>query len=141
VEEGAVVEIRISYEGELRTRCRHGPSGASLATDAPRDNEGRGEAFSPTDLLATALASCVLTTMGIVARRHGWPLQGALARVEKHMVVGPGRRVDRLAVDLALPARVPAEARAVLERAAHTCPVHRSLHEDVRVELRFDWSA
>lgn len=134
-----MVEIHIAYEGGLRTAATHGPSEAGLATDAPKDNEGRGEAFSPTDLLATALGSCVLTTMGIVARRHGWPLEGGRARVEKHMVTGPGRRVARLVVDMALPAAVPDEARPVLERAAHTCPVHRSLHPDVHVELRFAW--
>ncbi|MDX1649461.1 MAG: OsmC family protein [Myxococcota bacterium] len=136
-----MVEIEIVYEGDLHTAASHGPSRATLATDAPKDNEGRGETFSPTDLLATALGSCVLTTMGIVARRHGWPLEGGRARVEKHMVTGPGRRVARLVVDLALPAAVPEEARPVLERAAHTCPVHRSLHPDVHVELRFGWSA
>jgi putative redox protein len=135
-----MVEIEVHYEGTLRTRARHGPSGSGLATDAPRDNEGRGEAFSPTDLLATALGSCMLTTMGIVARRHAWPLEGGRVRVEKHMITGSDRRVGRLVVDFALPAAVPEAARAVLERAAHTCPVHRSLHPEVQVEVRFDWS-
>ncbi len=135
-----MVRIDVVYEGDLHTRCRHEPSGSSLATDAPRDNEGRGECFSPTDLLATSLASCILTTMGIVARRHGWPLEGARGRVEKEMVTGGERRVKRLGLHLELPA-LPEEARKVLERAAHTCPVHRSLHPDVVVETVFDWDA
>ena len=134
-----MVEIDVVYEGDLHTRCTHGPSGTRLETDAPKDNEGRGESFSPTDLLATALGSCMLTVMGIVARRHGWKLDGATAHVEKHMVAAPVRRVGRLAVELRMPS-VPSEARAVLERAAHTCPVHQSLHPDVAVDLRWSWA-
>lgn len=136
-----MVEIRVAYEGDLHTTARHGPSGATLATDAPKDNEGRGEAFSPTDLLATAVGSCMLTTMGILARRKGWPLEGGRVRVEKHMFTGAGRKVDRLVLHFALPAAVPEGARPVLERAAHTCPVHRSLHPDVEVDARFAWNA
>ena len=133
-----MVEIRVLYEGELRTRCTHGPSGSELETDAPKDNEWRGERFSPTDLLATAVGSCMLTTMGIVARRRGWPLAGARARVEKHMVADPERRVGRVVVELELPAR-PEEARPILERAGHACPVKKSLHADVAVEVSFAW--
>jgi putative redox protein len=134
-----MVEIQVLYEGDLHTRCSHGPSGRSLETDAPKDNEGRGESFSPTDLLATALGSCMLTVMGILARRKGWKLDGARARVEKHMVAAPVRRIGKLVVELDLPA-VPEDARAPLERAAHTCPVHKSLHPDVEVDLRFRWA-
>jgi putative redox protein len=133
-----VVRIDAVYEGELRTSCRHEPSGAALATDAPKDNEGRGEAFSPTDLLATSLGSCMLTTMGIVARRRGWALEGARAEVEKHMVADPVRRVGRLVVRIAFPPGLPPDARPVLERAALTCPVHKSLHPDVQVDLSFE---
>jgi putative redox protein len=136
-----LVRIDVRYEGDLHTTCRHGPSGATLETDAPRDNEGRGEAFSPTDLLATALGSCMLTVMGIVARRHGWALEGAGVSVEKHMVAEPLRRVGRLVLHFAMPSGIPADARRVLERAAHTCPVHESLHPDIRVETSFDWGA
>ena len=135
-----MVEISVTYEGELHTRALHGPSRSALETDAPKDNEGRGEAFSPTDLLATALGSCMLTVMGIVARRHAWDLAGARARVEKHMVAQPVRRVGKLVVELAMPA-VPEKAQAVLERTAHTCPVHQSLHPDVEVDVTFDWGA
>ncbi|MDH3684687.1 MAG: OsmC family protein [Myxococcales bacterium] len=134
-----MVEISVTYEGDLHTRALHGPSSSALETDAPKDNEGRGEAFSPTDLLATALGSCMLTVMGIVARRHDWDLAGARARVEKHMVAEPVRRVGKLVVEFAMPA-VPEKARPVLERTAHTCPVHQSLHPDVEVDVRFDWS-
>ena len=133
-----MVEIRVLYEGELHTRCTHGPSGSELETDAPKDNEGRGERFSPTDLLATAVGSCMLTTMGIVARRRGWPLEGARARVEKHMVTDPERRVGRVVVELELPA-LPEDARPILERAAYACPVKKSLHADVAVEVSFAW--
>ena len=134
-----MVEIRIDYEGDLHTRAAHGPSGATLETDAPKDNEGRGEAFSPTDLLATALGSCMMTVMGIVARRHAWPLEGATVRVEKHMVADPVRRVGRLDVRFQMPDGIPEEARKVLERAAHTCPVHKSLHPETKVDTTFDW--
>lgn len=132
-----MVRIDMHYSGDLRTVCRHGPSGAELATDAPRDNEGRGESFSPTDLVATALASCMLTVMGIAARRRGWSLQGARATVEKHMATDPVRRIGRLEVWITLPAGLSAEARKVLERAAMTCPVHKSLHPDVAIDTSF----
>ena len=134
-----MVEIAIRYEGELHTRAKHGPSGSELETDAPKDNEGRGEAFSPTDLLATALGSCMLTVMAILARRKGWAIEGARARVEKHMVVEPVRRIGKLVVEFDMPA-LPESARTMLERAAHTCPVHQSLHPDVELDIRFHWA-
>lgn len=132
-----VVRIEAVYEGDLRTRARHGPSGAGVVTDAPKDNEGRGEAFSPTDLVAAALATCMLTIMGIAARRRGIVLEGARAAAEKHMAQGPERRIARLDVAFEMPAGLSAEDRAVLERAARACPVHRSLHPDVQVDLAF----
>ena len=135
-----MVRIEVDYQGELHTECLHGPSGARLATDAPTDNEGRGEAFSPTDLVATALASCILTTMGIVARRHEWAMEGSHADVEKHMATDPVRRIGKLAVDFQMSAGIPEEAQPILERAAHTCPVHKSLHPDVELVLTFNWN-
>ena len=135
-----MVRIESLYEGDLHTACLHEPSGRQLETDAPRDNEGRGESFSPTDLLATALPTCMLTVMGIAARRHDWKLDGARAQVEKHMVADPLRRVGRLAVRVELPPGLPPESRPVLERAAHTCPVRQSLHPDVAVDVVFDWA-
>jgi putative redox protein len=134
-----MVRIDVKYEGELHTSAVHEPSGAEIATDAPKDNEGRGEAFSPTDLLAASVGSCMLTVMGIVARRRGWALDGATAELEKHMVTEPQRRVGRLVVRIQMPAGIPDEARPILERTAHTCPVHRSLHPDVEVDLSFHW--
>ena len=135
-----MVRIDIDYSGELHTQAKHGPSGATLETDAPKDNEGRGESFSPTDLLATALGTCMMTVMGIVARRHDWKLEGATVSVEKHMVVDPVRRVGKLDVVFELPAGIPEDARPVLERAAHTCPVHKSLHPDTEVATTFRWA-
>jgi putative redox protein len=134
------VRIEASYEGELHTTARHGPSGAALATDAPKDNEGRGEAFSPTDLLATALGTCMLTVMGILARRKGWAMEGARVSVDKHMVTDPVRRIGRLVVHFEMPAGIPESARKPLERAAHTCPVHQSLHPDIHLDTTFTWS-
>jgi putative redox protein len=132
-----MVEIEVTYQGGLHAVSRHGPSGVELETDAPKDNEGRGESFSPTDLVATALASCVLTTMGIVARRHQWPLDGARARVEKHMTATPTRRIARLPVRIEMPAGLNAEARTVLERTARTCPVHESVRADIERPMTF----
>lgn len=134
-----MVEIGVSYEGSLRTRCVHGPSAVELATDAPVDNQGRGESFSPTDLLATALGSCMLTTMAIRAEAEGWSLAGARVRVEKHMAAAP-RRVGRLVVEIDLPAALDQPARTTLERVAWACPVKPSLHPDVELDVRFRYA-
>lgn len=134
-----MVEMTVVYEGGLHTRALHGPSGAGLETDAPVDNQGRGEAFSPTDLVATSLASCMLTTMAIVADREGWSIDGAHARVEKHMELEPRRRVGRIVVGLTMPAGLSEPARVRLEEAARGCPVAESLHPDTRVDLSLRW--
>ena len=131
--------MAVTYQGDLHTEVLHEPSGARLETDAPKDNEGRGERFSPTDLVGAALGSCMLTVMGIVARRHAWDMTGATAEVEKEMVVAPIRRIAQLGLRIAMPAGIPEHARATLERAAHTCPVHQSLHPDVKVDVAFTW--
>jgi putative redox protein len=136
-----MVTIQSVYLGDLRTRAVHGPSKRELVTDAPVDNQGKGESFSPTDLVATALGTCMLTTMGIVAKRHGWDLAGASATVEKHMVADPERRIGKLTVALFLPAALDAKARTILERTAFTCPVHRSLRSDVEIPVTFHWDA
>ena len=94
-----MVRIDATYQGDLHTVCRHGPSGAELETDAPVDNQGRGASFSPTDLLATSLGSCMLTVMSILARRKGWAMEGARVSVDKHMATEPVRRIGRLVVD------------------------------------------
>ena len=136
----SMVRIDVVYEGELHASSVHAPSKVALATDAPVDNQGRGESFSPTDLLATSLATCMLTTMGIVAQREGWTIDGATASVEKHMGAEP-RRVARLVVGLEMPGGLSSEARTVLENTAHTCPVAKSIHPDLQLDLSFDWGA
>jgi putative redox protein len=131
------VTIDVEYQGGLHTQATHGPSQASLTTDAPTDNGGKGAAFSPTDLVATALGSCILTIMGLVAERNELDLSGMRARVTKEMVADPHRRIARLEVVLTWPAgRDLAEAdRTKLTRAASHCPVHASLHPDTQVDL------
>ena len=132
-----MVVITGSYTGSLRCESTHGPSRTTLVTDAPADNMGRGESFSPTDLVATALGTCILTTMAIVAQRRGIDFSSATYTVEKHMVMDPERRVGRLPVTIRMSATISAENRAVLERAAHTCPVNKTLHPDVSAPISF----
>jgi len=134
-----MVEINVTYNGQLRTTAVHGPSQNSLITDAPKDNMGKGEAFSPTDLVATALATCILTTMGIVAQRNNLDMNGATAKVTKEMVSTPYRRIGRLAVTVHMPHKLSDDNQRRLENAAHTCPVHRSLHPDVEAPITFTW--
>jgi len=134
-----MVEMTLVYEGGLHTTARHGPSRAQIETDAPVDNQGKGEAFSPTDLLSAALASCMLTTMAIVGEREGWRIDGARARIEKHMDLEPRRRVGRIVVELAMPAGLPEAARTRLEETAQRCPVATSLHPDTKIDLRMHW--
>lgn len=136
-----MVQIDITYEGSLRTRATHGPSGTTLVTDAPVDNHGRGESFSPTDLVATALGSCMLTIMGIVAERDGIDLTGARVRVTKGMVAQPTRRIGRLQVEIDVPVDPGDVGRTKLERAALTCPVHKSLLGDVEIPVLWRFGA
>jgi putative redox protein len=132
-----VVEIQVRYEGSLRCEAVHGPSSNRVLTDAPVDNNGRGESFSPTDLVATALGSCMLTIMGMVAERNGWETGGLRARVVKEMVADPDRRIGRLTVEILVPAELDERARKVLERAALTCPVHKSLRPEIEIPVEF----
>ena len=137
------VEIDIVYEGQLRCAATHGPSQAMLATDAPVDNHGKGESFSPTDLVATALGTCVMTIMGIVAERNQIDLAGTRIHVTKEMVQQPIRRIGRLPVTVTIPAdkaaKVSTADRTKLETAARHCPVHQSLHPDIDSPIEFDW--
>jgi putative redox protein len=126
------------YAGKLRCQASHGPSGSVLETDAPTDNQGQGARFSPTDLVATALSTCILTIMGIVAERHGWPLEGCQARVEKTMSSDPPRRIARLTVWITLPEGLEERQQRVLQRAAEQCPVKLSLEGSVPITLH--WS-
>lgn len=130
------VEITGDYAGGLKMRLRHGPSGAELPTAAPRDNQGDGSSFSPTDLLAASLGSCMVTTMAIVARREGIPFEEASFHLEKHMRSDP-RRVDHLPVRIHMPGGLTEEQKAQLEQVARTCPVARSLAPEIRQEVEF----
>lgn len=137
------VEIQIEYQGDLHCLARHTPSGSALTTDAPTDNGGRGEAFSPTDLVATALGSCMVTIMGLVAKRRNWDLTGTQIKVIKEMAAQPARRIKRLTVGVLFPARLSLTAadQALLEKAARECPVLQSLHPDVEVAVTYGFSA
>lgn len=130
------VIITGKYLGEKRVEMVHGPSNTVLVTDAPKDNNGLGRSFSPTDLLASALGSCVLTTIAIVADRHAIDLTGSHFSVEKIMNDAP-RRIARLPLLLHLPKSVPEHERARLERAGLGCPVHHSLLSEIPVEITF----
>ena len=134
-----MVEISIKYLGDLRCEARHEPSGTVITTDAPVDNEGRGESFSPTDLAATSLGTCMLTIMGISARRQGVDLGETTVKVLKEMTAQPPRRIAKLTVVFTVPLAASHEKRAMLESAARSCPVHLSLHPEVVQEMRFDW--
>ncbi len=133
------VQIDILYQGALRCEATHGPSKETLSTDAPVDNGGKGAAFSPTDLVATALGTCMATIMGIVARRNQLDIEGLKVQVLKEMVAEPARRIGALNTRLVFPRgkRYSPAERAKLEAAAKTCPVKQSLHPEVKVALEF----
>ena len=133
------VQIDVTYEGGLRTRAVHGPSKNSVVTDPPVDNQGKGESFSPTDLVATAFGTCMATVMGIFAERHSIDLRGMQVVVKKEMVQTPVRRIGRLPTEIRVPLPADHPHRAALERAALTCPVYASLHPDVEKPVTFVW--
>jgi len=132
-----MVKMKILYEGQLHCSLTHEPSGSVISTDAPKDNMGKGEAFSPTDLVAAALGSCMLTVMGIVAAKHSIDLKGTTVEVSKEMVTAPVRRIGKITVTLHIAPGIPQDKRAMLEAAAHSCPVHKSLHPDVQTPIQF----
>ena len=135
-----MVKIDIRYDGELRCAATHGPSGQILQTDAPVDNHGRGESFSPTDLVATALGSCMATIMGIVAGRHQLDLRGMEIEVAKVMSADTPRRIAKLETTIKVPLPPDHPQRVLLENAALTCPVHKSLHPDMEKPVDFRWT-
>lgn len=137
--ERTMTTIETSYTGQLRTEAVHVQSRSQLVTDAPVDNHGRGESFSPTDLVATALGSCMLTIMGIVADRHGWDLTPATASMTKVMAADPVRRIARIEVTLRIPGSFDSKARTALEKAAMGCPVHATLGSSVEMPVKFVW--
>lgn len=134
--------VQTVYQGELRTLATHLQSGTELLTDAPTDNQGKGEAFSPTDLVATALGSCMMTIMGIVARREAIDLTGTTLQITKKMnTEGPRRIVGvDIVFKVASPSPLSEAQKAKLEHAAHTCPVALSLHPDLTQTVHFEWS-
>lgn len=135
-----MVEITIDYEGELRCRATHGPSGEKLATDAPVDNNGKGESFSPTDLMATALGGCMATIMGIVAQRKEISLEGLNIVVGKIMSEDMPRRIAKLPVKISMPLPEDSPYKDMMINAALTCPVHKSLHESIEVPIDWQWA-
>ena len=134
-----MVEIKLAYEGELHCSAIHLPSGNTLVTDAPLDNNGRGQAFSPTDLLATALGSCMATVIGILAKRKELAVEGMTVNVRKFMSEDQPRRVKRLELDLQIPLPASHPDRKLLESAARGCPVHHSIHPDIEVVMNWLW--
>ena len=133
------VEINITYDGGLICTAIHGPSRSTLTTDAPVDNGGTGAAFSPTDLVATALGTCMATVMGLVAKRSGLNIDGLQVQVIKEMTAAPVRRIGSLKTRLVFPQgkALSAADRAQLEAAAKACPVKQSLHPDVKLPMEF----
>jgi len=134
-----MVEINAVYEGTLRCSAIHGPSGSSIETDAPVDNHGRGERFSPTDLLATALGTCMMTIMGIFAERNEIDLKGTKVRVLKEMTPEPPRFIARLRVTIEVPLPADHPKAKAIEKGALTCPVYLSLHPDIEKQVTFNW--
>jgi uncharacterized OsmC-like protein len=130
---------KVFYNGALRTTCTHLQSGQSIITDAPTDNNGRGEAFSPTDLVATALATCMITVMGIKANVNNWNIDGAELDVTKLMASEP-RRISEIHVIVKMPAdNFDEKTQKILENTARTCPVAMSLHPDIKQLITFVW--
>ena len=134
-----MTQVTISYQGDLHCLATHKDSGAQLPTDAPVDNQGRGGSFSPTDLVGTALGSCMATIMGIAAKRHDIALEGVEVIVHKSMSTDMPRRIARLEVDYHIPLPANHPKRNLLEAAAMSCPVHHSLHPDIEKIINFHW--
>jgi uncharacterized OsmC-like protein len=133
-----MVSIKAVYVGEKHCHLTHGPSGASIETDAPKDNNGKGESFSPTDLMAAAMSSCTLTVMAIAAEKKEWDIKGSYAIVIKEMTTGP-RRIAKLTTDIHLPKHLTEEQRSGLEKVALDCPVHHSIHPEIQNPMKFSY--
>ncbi|HJB44597.1 MAG TPA: OsmC family protein [Candidatus Coprenecus merdipullorum] len=135
-----MTKMRTTYLGNLRTEILHEQSGNKIITDAPLDNHGKGEYFSPTDMFASSLASCMLTIMGISAQSYGFNIDGTTVEIEKEMAANP-RRVARIVVDITFPKgqKYDDKAKRLIESAARTCPVSNSLHPDIIKDIRFHY--
>lgn len=136
-----MVEISGTYDGGLRCSLTHGPSGTRIETDAPADNHGRAERFSPTDLMAAALIACMTTTLAIKTRERGWALEGSRMKVHKIMSSDAPRRIVALPVEVWMSVNLPAGARAEAEALLAGCPVYKSLHPDISTPLTVHWPA
>ncbi|MBS0604317.1 MAG: OsmC family protein [Verrucomicrobia bacterium] len=136
-----MTEIDITYEGDLSTRCVHSDNKSEIVTDAPKDNQGLGRVFSPTDLFAASLGSCMLTLMGIGAKKLNVDIKGTRAKVTKEMAAIPLRRVGKLKVEITCPHRLTDEVIAKLVQMADMCPVKKSLHPDIVVECTYQWGS
>ncbi|HEX8371926.1 MAG TPA: OsmC family protein [Chthoniobacterales bacterium] len=134
-----MVQINISYEGGLHCSATHGPSGNSLTTDAPVDNQGKGETFSPTDLVATALGTCMATTMDIYARRKNIDLTGMKITVKKEMSTSAPRKISKLETEIWIPISLQTDDLRTIEKVAFSCPVHQSLREEVEKPITFHY--
>ena len=126
------------YSGELRTHSVHTQSGETYITDAPTDNEGKGEAFSPTDIVATSLANCMMTIMGIVSKRKGLIIEGTEAKIDKFMGTDP-RRITEIKIDFYFPVNFSEDERKLLEKSALNCPVAKSLSSDLKQNIQFHY--
>ena len=129
---------KVTYKGDLRTECEHIQSNNKFITDAPVDNNGKGEAFSPTDTVATALASCMLTIMGIKANEHDLDIKGTFAEVTKHMEANP-RRISKIDVLVNVKGELTDRDKSLLENSAKTCPVIHSIHPDIIKNITFSY--
>ena len=131
-------DISIKYEGNLRTTATHLKSGSIISTDAPIDNKGKGEKFSPTDLFATALGSCMLTIMGITAQAYGFSIDGSNLEIDKKMGKNP-RRVSRIKIIININGEFSDKEKQLLMSAAKHCPVSKSIHSDIKEEMVFNF--
>ena len=134
-----MVEINITYEGGLRCKAVHGPSGTIIVTDAPVDNHGKGESFSPTDLCAASLGVCMMTVMGIASTDRKINMSGTACRIEKHMSTDTPRRIIKITADFVFPAGIPIDKRELLRATAEHCPVAKSLNPDIDVNVKFNF--
>jgi putative redox protein len=133
--------IQVEYTGNLKCRALHEESGTVLLTDAPKDNQGDGSSFSPTDLVATALGTCICTIMGIVAKRRNLDIAGTTVQVVKEMATAPHRRIGKLLTTIRFNQNFEGQDRTMLEHGAHTCPVHKSLHPEIEAPITFVYPA
>lgn len=135
-----MVRIDVEYLGDLHTRCKHGPSGQEFLTDAPVDNRGKGEHFSPTDLLATASASCIATIMGIKAKDNKINIEGMNITVDKEMINEPYRRVKKLTYRIVFPHKLNDKDFKIMKNVIRSCPVTRSLDPNVELDVNYEFA-